>query len=212
MTQESLQGTPEWYAERLGNLTASRMADATATTKTGWGASRYNLMAELIVERLTGQPYGGYQNEFMQRGKEIEPQARAAYEFVTGKPVKLVGYIPHPTIPRSGASPDGLVGEDGLVEFKSPNTRTHIETLLGENIKGVYMKQMQWQMACTGRKWCDFVSFDPRLPAEMQLVIERVERDDKMIAELEEEAREFLRELDEKIAALQALYPEKKAA
>jgi len=209
---EHVQGTPEWYADRLGNLTASRMADATATTKTGWGASRDNLMAELIAERLTGQPYGGFSNDHMQRGKEIEPLARAAYEFAFDVEVELVGYVSHPTIAQSGASPDGLVGDDGLVEFKSPHTKTHIETLLGQNIKGGYMKQIQWQLACTGRLWCDFVSFDPRMPEHMQLVVERVVRDEEMIKQLEGEAREFLRELDEKVAALETLYPQKEAA
>jgi predicted phage-related endonuclease len=207
-----LQGTPEWFADRLGNLTASRMADATATTKTGWGASRANLMAQLIAERLTGVPSVGFQSEAMARGKEIEPQAIAEYEFRFDVEVERVGYVPHPTIPRTGASPDGLIGEDGLIELKSPNTATHIETLMGQNIKGVYMKQMQWQMACTGRKWVDFVSYDPRLPARMALVIERVERDDKMITQLEGDAREFLRELDDKMAILETLYPERIAA
>lgn len=206
------QGTPEWFAERLGNLSASRMADATATTSSGWGASRYNLIAELIAERLTGEPYGSFSNEHMERGKLVEPMARATYELRNGVEVVEVGYIKHPSIPRAGASPDGLVGVDGLVEFKSPNSKTHIESLLGQNIPGRYMKQMQWQMACTGRAWCDWVSFDNRLPDHMALVQERVERDDKMVKKLEADAVEFLRELDDKLAALLALYPEKKAA
>lgn len=201
------QRSPEWYAARLGNLTASRMADATATTRSGWGASRANLMAELLAERLTGQSYEGYTSPAMERGREVEAQAKVAYAFQYDVTIEEVAYVPHPIIPRSGASPDGLVGEDGLVEFKSPNTATHIDTLLGKNIKGVYMKQMQWQMACTGRQWCDFVSFDPRLPPSMALVVERVERDEEMIKQLEGEARLFLDELSEKEAALLAIYP-----
>lgn len=206
------QGTPEWYAERVGNLTASRVADATAKTRSGYGASRANLMAELIAERLSGSPYQGFTSAAIEWGKATEPQARAAYEFAQDVTVELVGYVTHPTIPRAGASPDGYVGHDGLVEFKCPNTSTHLETLLGQNVPEKYMKQMQWQMACTGRQWCDFVSFDPRVPERMTMLVERVQRDNKLIAELEREAREFLAELDDKIAALNALYPEKLAA
>lgn len=200
-----IQGSPEWFAIRCGKVTASKMADMTAKTKSGWGASRGNYMAQLIVERLTGKPVETYSNAAMQWGTETEPQARAAYCFMHDAEVVEVGFVAHPTIADSGASPDGLIGDDGMIEIKCPNTATHIETLLGEAVEGKYIKQMQWQMACTGRKWCDFASFDPRLPAELQLKVIRVNRDDGLIAELEKETVSFLAELTEKLAKLEGL-------
>ena len=117
-----------------------------------------------------------------------------------------VGFVPHPRIDNSGASPDGMVGDDGLVEIKCPNTATHIETLLDKEVPSKYVKQMQWQMACTDRKWCDFVSYDPRMPEEMQLFTVRVDRDDETIIELEREVEKFLSELEDKIVALKKAY------
>lgn len=190
------QRSPEWYAARLGKLTASRIAEALATTKTGWGASRANVRADLIVERLTGSPVDSYVNAAMQWGIDQEPAARAAYEFFRDCDVELVAFVDHPRIAMSGCSPDGYVGKDGLVEFKCPLTAQHIDALLGEPIPDKYRKQMQWQMACTGRKWCDYASFDPRMPATMQLHVQRVQRDDKLIAKLEEDAELFLREVE----------------
>jgi putative phage-type endonuclease len=199
------QQSSEWFAARLGKLTASRIADATARTKTGWGASRDNLMATLICERLTGKPAEGYTNGAMQWGIDHEAEARSAYEFELGVTVEEVGFLDHPSIDMSGASPDGLVEAEGLVEIKAPETKAHIEVLLSKKIPEKYIKQMQWQMACSGRKWCDFATYDPRMPQELQLWILRVMRDDKMIAELEKEARQFLAELDEKVAALRSI-------
>lgn len=196
---------PEVAAARLGNLTASRMADATARTKTGWGASRANLMANLVVERLTGVPMETYQNAAMLWGIEKEPEARVAYEWTFDVVVEPTGYVPHPTIAHSGATPDGAVGDFGLLEIKCPGSAQHIETLLTKEIDGRYIKQMQWQMACSGRQWVDFCTFDPRMPAELQLWTFRVLRDDKLIAQLEAEAMQFLMELDEKVAALRSL-------
>ncbi len=198
------QGTQEWFAARLGKLTASRIADATARTKTGWGAARENLMAELAIERLTGAPYDSYQSPAMLRGNVIEPQARETYEFEANATVEQVGFVDHPNIEQSGASPDGLVGEDGLLEIKCPNTATHIKTLNGASIAKVYRCQMQWQMACTGRQWCDFVSFDDRLPLNLQFHVQRIERDNKLIGELSEMAVEFLAELDAMVEKLRA--------
>lgn len=192
------QGTEEWHKERLGKVTASKLSDVVAKTKSGWGASRGNYATQLLVERLTGQPTEYYTNTAMQWGTDTEPQARAAYAFMSDNEVEEVGFIPHPSIEMAGASPDGLVGDDGLVELKCPNTATHIDTLLGQPIADKYIKQMQWQMACAGRKWCDFASFDPRLPAELQIKIIRVVRDDEMIADLEKEVRVFLKEIDDK--------------
>jgi len=211
MTDQLQQGSPEWLTARCGKVTASRVADVVAKTKTGWGASRANYMAELIAERLTGQPAEKFSNAAMQWGTDTEPQARAAYEFFQDVTVETVGLVPHPKIEMSAASPDGLVGDSGMVEIKCPNTATHIDTLLGGAVPEKYITQMQWQMACAGRKWCDFVSYDPRLPANLSLFVKRVTRDDKRIAELESTVGEFLTELEAKVSALAALNQEKAA-
>lgn len=208
---DTIQGSPEWHAIRLGKVTASRIADVCARTKTGWGASRKNYMAELVAERLTGVRAEGFVNAAMQWGTDMEPEARAAYEFYRDANVGLVGFAPHPTIADSGASPDGIVGEDGLVEIKCPGTATHIETLLGATVPEKYVLQMQWQMACTGRAWCDFVSYDPRLPESMRMFCDRVKRDDEQIAAVEKNVTEFLAELQRTVAHLQSIY-EKEAA
>lgn len=209
---EIIQGSAEWHALRLGKATASRIADVVAKTKTGWGASRANYMAELIAERLTEHAAESYTNAAMQWGTEKEPEALAAYEFLTNVEIERVAFVHHPAIAMSGASPDGLVGTAGMVEVKCPNTATHLDTLLGEPIAGKYITQMQWQMACARREWCDFGSYDPRLPAEMQLFIKRVPRDNAMIASLETDVARFLAELDEKVASLRSRYLTKAAA
>jgi putative phage-type endonuclease len=206
------QGSEEWKQQRLGKVTASRIADVTAKIKSGWGASRNNYMAELLVERLTGVAPDAFINDAMRWGTEQEPLARAAYEFMRDCTVDPVGFVDHPTIPMTGASPDGLIGGDGLVEIKCPNTATHIETLQGGGVPGKYMGQIQWQLACTGRSWCDWVSFDPRMPASMQLFVRRVDRDDELIAGFEKTVAEFLAELDAKIEALTERYEQKEAA
>lgn len=205
------QGSAEWLTARLGRVTASRVADVVAKTKTGWGASRANYMAELIAERLTGVPAPCFVNAAMQHGTDCEPLARAAYERHVDTTVELVGFVPHPRIAMSGASPDGLVGSDGLVEFKCPNTATHIETLIGGSVPGKYVTQIQWQLACTGRSWCDFASFDPRLPEDMQLFVQSVERDDALIADLERDVTGFLAEMEAKLGQLRS-YSQRKAA
>lgn len=201
-----VQGTAEWHAIRVGKVTASRVADVIAKTKTGWGASRANYMAELVAERLTGTAAEGFTSAAMQWGTEKEPDARAAYEFQTDANVELIGFVSHPTIAASGASPDGLIGDDGLVEIKCPNTATHIETLLGNAVPAKYVTQIFWQMACTGRMWCDFVSFDPRLPESMRLFIRRLHRNDAEIARLEDLITQFLGELDQKVSELIRIY------
>jgi putative phage-type endonuclease len=196
------QRTAEWVAARLGRVTASRVADIVAKTKTGYSTSRANYMAELICERLTGVQGESFSSSAMIWGTSTEPMARAAYEGAVGSLVIETGFVPHISISLAGASPDGLIGDDGLVEIKCPITATHIETLLGQSVPGRYNTQMQWQMACTGRKWCDFVSYDPRMPEKMRLFIKRVERDNVAIAELEREVVNFLNELETKIAQL----------
>ena len=199
------QGTNEWFTIRIGKVTASRVADVIAKTKTGYSATRDNYMAQLVCERLTGQKGESFSNAAMQHGTDTEPLARAAYEAFQDILVDEVGFVPHPSIIMAGASPDGLVGDDGLLEIKCPNTATHIETLLNQSVPGKYNTQMQFQMACTGRQWCDFVSFDNRLPNELQLFVKRVPRDNEFIKQMEDEVVKFLNELDIKIAQLMEL-------
>lgn len=206
-----LQRTPEWFQARLGKVTASRISDVMARTKTGWGAGRKNYMAELVAERLTGTRAEGFVNAAMQWGTDMEPEARAAYEFYRDATVVEAGFELHPTIADSGASPDGLVGDDGLIEIKCPGTAQHIETLLGGTVAEKYILQMQWQMACTGRQWCDFISYDPRLPESMRMFCDRVKRDDDLIATMEKAVVDFLAELDRTVNSLKATY-EKEAA
>jgi len=202
------QRTDDWFAARLGKVTASKIADVMATTKAGPSASRKNYMAQLLTERLAGHKAESYINAAMQWGTDREPQARAMYELETGHDVTEVGFIDHPVIAMSGASPDGLIGDDGLIEIKCPNTATHIETLRGAAIDKKYVLQMQWQMACTKRQWCDFVSFDPRLPSAMQLYVARVERDATLIAAMESEVSVFLAEINKAEEELRAKYME----
>ena len=197
-----VQGTDEWFEARIGKVTASRVADIIAQTKSGYSASRDNYMAQLVCERLTGQKGESFTNAAMQWGTETEPLARAAYEALKDLLVDEVGFIPHPRILMAGASPDGLVGDNGLLEIKCPNTATHIDTLLSQTVPGKYNTQMQFQMACTDREWCDFVSFDNRLPSELQLFVKRVPRDNMYIRLMEDEIVKFLNELDLKIAQL----------
>lgn len=209
---EIVQGSPEWKALRCGKVTASRVADVVAKTKTGYSASRANYLAQLIAERLTGSPAETYTNAAMQHGVDTEPEARCAYEFYQGVVVEQVAFVPHPTIDQAGASPDGLVGVDGLVEIKCPNTATHLETLLGQAVPAKYIDQMQFQMACTGRTFCDFVSYDNRMPEHMRLFVKRVARDDARINFLETEIAGFLLEMAVKLSELNSIYGEKEAA
>jgi putative phage-type endonuclease len=200
------QRTEEWFAARAGKVTASRVAEVVAKTKTGYGASRANYMAELICERLTGAKGESFVSSAMQHGIDTEPQARAAYEAQSGSFVEEVGFVLHTSISEAGASPDGFVDEDGLIEIKCPQTATHMDTLLSENVPAKYVTQMQWQMACTGRKWCDFVSYDPRLPEKMQLFVKRVPRDDAYIELLEKEVSTFIAEMTDKLEKLKEKY------
>lgn len=198
------QGSQEWRLARLGHVTASRIADVIARTRSGPAASRANYAAELIAERLTGAPAETFTSAAMQWGVETEPLARAAYSFHADVDVTETGFIHHPQVAMSGASPDGLVGTNGLIEIKCPNTATHIETLLGAPIPDKYIIQMQWQLACTGRAWCDFVSFDPRLPEAMRLRVARIERDPSRIETLEQQVLCFLEEVSSTIERLRA--------
>jgi putative phage-type endonuclease len=197
-----IQRSPEWFAARCGSLGASQLADALAKTKSGWGASRANLRAKLVVERLTGQQEESFASAAMQWGVDKEEEARIAYSFLTGRNVVEVGLYKHPTIIGSHASPDGLVDDDGCLEIKCPNSATHIETLKSNQVAHKYLLQMQWQMACADRQWCDFVSFDPRMPDHLMLYVQRVERDNDMLAILEAEVSTFLSEVEADVKKL----------
>ncbi len=199
------QGTNEWRLARCGSLGASQLSDALAKTKSGWGASRENLKSRMVIERLTGLPVDGYESPAMIWGREKEEEARIAYSFMTGHDVTEVGLYKHPTIIGTHASPDGLVGDDGCIEIKCPNSATHIEVLKTNQIAHKYILQMQWQMACADRQWCDFVSFDPRMPDHLMLYIARVQRDNDMLATLESEVAAFLAEVDKDVEALSEL-------
>lgn len=199
------QGSEAWFAQRLGKVTASRVADVIAKTKTGYSASRDNYMAQLVCERMTGTVAESFTNSAMEWGTTQEPYARAAYEAHADVLVDEVAMITHPTIEQAGASPDGYVGSEGLLEIKCPNTATAIDTLLSQSVPSKYIPQIQWQLASTGRQWCDFCSFDPRLPTELQLFVKRVPRDDAYIQMLEKEVVQFLTELDGKIMKLNEL-------
>jgi len=200
------QGSPEWALARAGSLGASQVDDALAKTKTGWGASRANIRAKLVAERLTGLPQDTFSNAAMQWGVEQEDNARTAYSFLHGHSVAQIGIALHPIIKGTHASPDGLVGDVGLVEIKCPNTATHIDTLKAQAIPAKYATQMLWQMRCCEREWCDFVSFDPRMPEEMQLFVKRLHRDDNQISEIETAVIEFLAEVEADVLELTQIY------
>lgn len=204
MTDAALiQRSPEWLAARVGSLGASQIHEALARTKTGWGASRANLRARLVVERLTGKPLDTFQSQAMLTGIEREPEARAAYAFERDVDVVEVGLIRHPSIPRTHASPDGLVGDDGMVELKAPQPAAHLELLTERAIPEKYVLQCLWQMACAGRAWVDFASYNPDFPERMRLWVRRIDRNDERIAEMEREVKRFLSEVDEALAVLE---------
>lgn len=200
----SPQGTPGWRAARVGKLTASRIGDALARTRAGWSTSRTSYMGQLLGERLTGAAVETHVTPAMRWGSACEDHARAAYTFYTDREVEPAGFFDHPHIGSSGASPDGLVGADGLLEVKCPTTSTHLDTLMGGEVPTKYLAQIGWQLACTGRNWCDFVSFDPRLPESLCFFACRVWRDENEIVGLEREVRTFLAELDEQVHAVLA--------
>lgn len=190
------QGTEAWHQLRLGKVTASRVADILAQTRTGPSASRQNYLIELALQRSTGTIEPSYTNAAMEWGTQTEPQARVAYEVETGNFVDQVAFIDHPTIANFGCSPDGLIGDDGLIEIKCCNSSTHWEYFKKKAPPQKYITQMQTQMAVTGRKWCDFVSFDPRMPQRSQLLIVRLPRNEEFIEKIEKEVIKFLEEVE----------------
>ncbi len=207
-----IQGSDEWKQLRAGKLTASRMADVLATTKSGVSASRKNYMAQLVAERLTGTVGESFTNSAMEWGTLTEPLAREAYELLTVTSVDQVEFVDHPGIEWCGASPDGLVSDDGLVEIKAPNTATHIDYLLGQKPPAKYVPQMALQLACTGRQWVDFVSYDPRLPEEHRLFVVRYTPEPAYMETIDKEARAFLADVAETIERLNGIRHELRAA
>jgi len=209
-----LQGSAEWLAFKLGKVGSSRIADITAKIRNGSsGASRATYQGELVAERLTGMPQNTYVNAAMQWGSDYEAEARALYQRRELCVIVQIGAALHHEIKNALASPDGLVDNNGLIEIKCPHiTNNHIELLLGGEIPGRYQQQIMWQLACTGRDWCDFVSYDPRLPPSMQLCIKRLQRDDDKIAELECEVNQFLGEVDDRVWRLVTSYDTEAAA
>ena len=204
-----IQGTDEWLRARCGKFTASRMADLVATTKSGYAASRRNYLAELLIERMTGEPTDGFTNKAMEWGTEHEPEARALYQLRYDVDVQTTGFVTHPVLTYSGASPDGLVGRDGAIEVKCPNTATHIETIRTRTVPRKYYLQMQWVMECSNRHWCSYVSYDPRMKDE-RLVLYRkdITRDEETIAHLRAEVEKAETELQDMVAEIQQLAEE----
>jgi putative phage-type endonuclease len=195
------QGSQAWLESRMGKVTASALSNV-MMAKTAAGYQNY--MAQLICERLTGEPVETFKSAAMEHGTETEPQARAFYELETGNEVVECGFIPHPTLANSGASPDGLIGDDGGLEIKAPQPAKHIKNLMGGTIDKAYMLQMQWGMACTGREWWDFVSFNPSFPAHLQLHVQKVKRDQEMIEDITAAVTSFLSEMESKLRVLEA--------
>lgn len=206
MKANELQEGDDWMLARVGAFTASRAADLMAKTKSGPSSSRGNLLTLLAVERLTGQPVETYSNAAMQRGIELEAEARDAYSFQTGQAVQEVGYVPHPSIERAGCSPDGLCGDSGLVEIKCPSSMAkHLEALRAGAHAQEYAWQLQHQLWVTSRDWVDAVSYDPRFPDGLQLAIKRVLRDEEAIILLETSVKIADREVDAMVRELEAL-------
>jgi len=200
MSTDIVQGSPEWFQIRCRKVTASRIGDVLAKKET----ARYrDYLTELVLETLTGKPCDeGFTSKAMEWGTENEPFARIAYEMKTGNMVEQVGFIIHPEIERSGASPDGLIDDDGMVEIKCPKSLTHLDTIITEKIPAEYRYQMLWQMDCSGRKWVDFVSYDPRCPENLKLFVKRFERDEEEISKIKKAVEDILKDVDEMIFKL----------
>jgi len=205
---EIIQGTPEWLQLRLGHVTASRVADIMAKTKTGPSASRQNYLIELAIQRVTGVVEESYKNEAMIRGTEEEPKARQAYELLTETFVDEVPFVKHKTIEWFGCSPDGIIknndGTYNLLEIKNPNSATHWSYIKEGEPPTKYKIQMMAQMACTGAQWCDFFSYDSRMPEGSRHFLKRMMRDNKFIEEMEKEIKIFLEQVSEEVKLMEA--------
>jgi hypothetical protein len=203
MSEEVIQNSPEWHELKCGWIGASRIGDMLATTKNGWAASHKNYFNELLAQRLTGRRTSRYVYSLNSR-LEMEPEARSAYAFYTSNDVVEVGFIPHPRIERAGASPDGLVGDDGGLEIKCCDVGAHLAMIETGVIDSDYIYQCQFGMACSERQWWDFVAYHPDLPEELKFWTKRIERDDHAISRIEAAVREFDAEIENKIAAIRS--------
>ena len=205
LSKEQLTG--EWFAARVGKVTASRVHDVMAKSKRDGKPlkARSDYMTELVIERLTGETFEHYVSPAMERGLDLEADAISEYELSRDVQVVRVGFVAHPLIEQAGASPDGLVDDDGLIEVKCPEMGTHMETLLSGRVPPKYYAQMQWQMICTERLWCDYGSYDPRFPPELRLFVKRIFWDDQFVPEAEAAVMDFLREVDDMVARLKVL-------
>jgi hypothetical protein len=202
-----LQGTDEWRQARCGSVGASDAPRVVRRIKSGgYSADRESLLWEKVIERVTGVPFEIPKSFAMNQGTEREPDGRLTYSIIKGVEVLEVGIVPHPTIKGAHCSPDGFVGAKGLVELKCPEKKAHGELLINETISNDYLVQMMWQLGCTARDWCDFVSFNPDFPRAMQLFVKRVPRDQTLIAELEREISTFIKEVDRKVEQLARRY------
>jgi len=205
---EIIQGTPEWLQLRLGHVTASRVADILAKTKTGPSASRQNYLIELAIQRVTGVVEESYKNEAMIRGTEEEPKARQAYELLTETFVEEVPFVKHKSIEWFGCSPDGIIknndGTYNLLEIKNPNSATHWSYIKEGEPPTKYKIQMMAQMACTGAQWCDFFSYDSRMPEGSRYFLKRMVRDNAFIDEMEKEVKVFLDQVAEEVKLMEA--------
>jgi putative phage-type endonuclease len=202
------QRTDEWFKARLGKVTASKISDVLAKIRSGEAAVRRNYKMQLATERLTGQKTDSYINQAMQDGIDREDTAREIFEIVRDIKVEQVGFIDHPTIKMSGASPDGLLPDNGVLEIKCPVETTHTTNLLERKLPTRYTSQVQWQMACTGAEYANFVSYNPNFEPKLQLIYVEVERDKEYIEMLEEEVSTFLTEVDDIINILRELNKE----
>lgn len=201
------QRSAEWRQQRCGKVTASRVAEVIGRLKGGgWAAPRAKYMEQLVAERLTGRPQDMRQVRSMTERADLEPEARAAYRFYTGNKVDEVGFTDHPTIANAGASDDGRVGDDGMIEIKCLDAATHVKLWQGDDTPILtYMPQMVFGLACNERHWCDFVAYCPIMPEELKLFVRRIDRDNDVIAAIETQVLEFIAEIDGKVAELLAI-------
>lgn len=201
-----LQRTKEWHQQRCGKATGSRVSDVIARTQKGWGAARAKYMKQLVAERLCGHPQEKRAVKSMDDRSDLEPEARAAYSFYTGNEVELVGFVDHPTILNAGSSPDGLVSHDGMIEIKCFDSDKHVDLLSGDDSALLdHLPQVHFELACTGRQWCDLAAYNPIMPEELKLFIRRIERDADVIEKLETIVKEFLEEVDARVQKVLAL-------
>jgi len=198
------QGTPEFFAQRLGHVTASMMSHVLAVGKSGEALTRKNYRLQLVAERMSGKVAESFSSSAIEFGIANEPLARMQYESYAGTLVDLAPFCTHPSIKWVGASPDGFVN-DGLLEIKCPNTQTHLNYRLDNRCPPRYVDQIQCQLWCTERDWADFVSFDPRLPERLQLFVFRVQRDDRLIRDMQKETIKFLSEVEQTINKLEEI-------